>query len=182
MSTPSNSQIKGTNSPGPLNLSAISSAPESPLPTTEGPVSTATLPPASLFTFLPDLYVLISRLSELRNPPPEVNINGQADNLTQILSRESNASGSGSLRQVSSSEGTIETRDLPGHVFGLKRRIAEARRVVEGLEDGGKSVEEQEDEMRMLRGRIDGFRKRLGELSGICADEAKDVVMQGVEG
>lgn len=66
-------------------------------------------------------------------------------------------------------------------MFGLKRRIAEARRIVEGLEDGGRSIEEQEAEMRMLRGRIDGFRKRLGELGEICAEDTKDVVMQGVE-
>lgn len=51
--------------------------------------------------------------------------------------------------------------------------------VVEGLEDGGRTVEEQEMEMRVLKGRIEGFRKRLGELGDICGKE--DVVMEGVE-
>lgn len=84
---------------------------------------------------------------------------------------------------MNSSEGTIEAKDLPGHVFGLKRRIAEARRVVEGLEDGGRTVEEQETEMEELKGRIEGYRRRLRVLGGICAGkETEDVVMEGVEG
>lgn len=181
MSSPANTQIKTTASPAPINLSAITSAPDTPIPTTEDTTATTVqpLPPASLFTFLPDLYVLISRLSELRNPPAEAT----QENLTQILSRESNASASGSLRPVNSSEGTIEAKDLPGHVFGLKRRIAEARRVVEGLEDGGRTVEEQETEMEELKGRIEGYRRRLRVLGGICAGkETEDVVMEGVEG
>lgn len=66
-------------------------------------------------------------------------------------------------------------------MFGLKRRIAEARRIAEGLEDGGRSVEEQEREMEVLRGRIEGSRRRLGELGGICVD-SMDVVMKTVDG
>lgn len=65
-------------------------------------------------------------------------------------------------------------------MFGLKRRIAEARRIAEGLEDGGRSVEEQEREMEALRRRIEGSRRRLGDLGGICVD-SRDVVMEGVE-
>lgn len=110
-------------------------------------------------------------------------MNAQPDNLTQILSRESNASGSGSLRQVSSSEGSIEARELPGYVFGIKRRIGEARRVVEGLEGGEWTVDQQEVEMRVLKERIDGYRRRLAELGEICGrGEREDVAMEGVEG
>lgn len=120
----------------------------------------------------------MSRLSELRNPPADLH----SENLTQILTRESNTSTtSGSLRPVNSAEGSVEAKDLPGLVFGLKRRIAEARRVVEGLEDGGRTIEDQEREMEGLRRKIEGCRERLGELGGICMD-SRDVVMEGTEG
>lgn len=81
---------------------------------------------------------------------------------------------------MNSAESLIETRDLPGLVFGLKRRIAEARRIVEELEDAGRTVEEQEREMEALRGKIEGSKRRLGELGSICTD-TRDVVMEGVE-
>lgn len=178
MSSPSATQIKTIASPTPVNLSAITSAPDTTIPTVEPTTNTPSLPPASLFTFLPDLYVLISRISELRNPPADLT----SENLTQILTRESNASTvSGSLRPVNSAEGTVETKDLPGLVFGLKKRIAEARKVVDGLEDGEKTIEEQEREMEGLNRRIEGARERLGELAAICGD-TRDVVMEGVGG
>lgn len=173
MSSPLNIQIKTTASPGPLNLSDIASAPETPVPTTE--LSRTTLPPASLFTFLPDLYVIISRLSDIRNLPPE---SSAQDSLTQTLSGDSGTS----LRQISSSEGTIEIKDLPGQVFGLKRRIMEARAVIESLEDVSRTLEDQVAEMDLLKDRIDGYRKRLGELGAITEkNRMSDMTMDGVK-
>lgn len=52
---------------------------------------------------------------------------------------------------------------------------------MDGLEDGERTIEEQEREMAGLTGRMEGTKERLGELGRICGD-SRDVVMQGVEG
>lgn len=196
------------------NLSNIASANTEIDPTQ--PIST--YPDLSTFNILPELYLLISRLSELKNPPQPVSnstittatvpkapaptangavltsqstINGTtqetstsgtaADNLTHTVSRESQHSATGSLRQVSSAEQyIIEARDLPAHVYHLKRRIEEAKELVKGLPDVDRNTTEQEREMEELRMSISGLKGRLIELGNI-ASRGKDVMMGGTE-
>ncbi|KAJ9654314.1 hypothetical protein H2198_006612 [Neophaeococcomyces mojaviensis] len=158
--------------------------------TNETPLAAPVYPDVSQFTFLPELYLIISRLAPIRNipattiasNPPDITANGTGptpqpqtsdpatnnNSLTQTISRESQLSGSGSLRQLNSSEASIEIKDLPAHVYGIKQRIARAKESVSGLPDCGRSVEEQEAEMKELRRRVAGLRERLGELGGIA--------------
>jgi len=164
-----------------------SAQPELTNGTNESLLPISVYPDVSQFTFLPELYLVISRLTALRNPPlttttsdpshPAVNGGGptsdptSTNNLTQTTSRESQLSGSGSLRQVNSSETSIEIKDLPAHVYSIKQGIARAKQVVAELPDIERSVAEQETEMAELRRRVLGLRERLKELGEIARTE-----------
>ncbi|KAK5957673.1 hypothetical protein OHC33_000862 [Knufia fluminis] len=172
--------IKTAASTPNLNIANVPSpTSDAPLPTTETETHPTTLN-TEIFTFLPDLYLLISRLSELRHPSTTMNGNGTHDanggggGLTQTISRDSARSGEGG------DTATIEIRDLSAQIYSIKKRIAEARGYVSTIPDVERSVREQEAEMRELRGRCAGLRGRLGEL-GVIAAEGGDVIMGGVE-
>lgn len=136
----------------------------------------STFPSASLFTFLPELYLVISRLRELRNKPEDSS--AASNGLTQTLSHDSQ--GSVSLTRSDPQNTPLEVRDLPGQIFSIRKGIAQAKDIVRGLPDITRSVEAQEAEMRELRISVAGLRGRLGELSSIAkGDLDQDTVMQG---
>ena len=83
----------------------------------------------SLFSLLPDLYILLSRLS---------------------------------------TDQSITPKDLPALVYPVKENIARAKATLASLPDMERSVRQQEEEMEILQGRIEGLRGRLGELGGIA--------------
>lgn len=198
-------QIKTQASTPNVNIANVPSPSRSydnALPSTK--LSTSTYPDTSIFTFLPDLYLLISRLSELRNTPPQTAVNGSgtsapgagtqqdgahrsgngsgsgggANGLTQTTSRESHQS---ARSGVGHDNPSIEVRDLPAHVYGIKKRIAEAKDFVNlRIPDVERSIEEQQAEMRDLQARCHGLRGRLAEL-GAIAGNGNDTVMSGVE-
>lgn len=92
------------------------------------------------------------------------------EGLSQTVSRESQHSGSGSsLRHISSSEASIEIKDLPAHVYAVKQAIARAKETVAGLSDIERSVDVQEAEIGALKRRIAGLKGRLEELAGLAA-------------
>lgn len=206
-----------TSTPNIANIASPSieaeADPSHAFPTTEDATTTttsATYPDASLFTFLPDLYLIVSRLSELRNPPPttaptlsngvsvpqtqtqtqtQASVTTQPDgsnsasaNLTQVLTHDSQLSGSHSVRQSSSNEAsnTIEVRELPAQIYEIRKGIAAAKEVVRGLPDVERGVEEQEVEIRELRQRVEGLKGRLGDLGAIAGRGrmGEDVVME----
>lgn len=191
-------QIKSqASTPNIANVPSPLAASDHALQSTE---SSATYPDPSIFTFLPDLYILISRLSEFKNAP-QVSVNGSAPgtqiqqgdaahrdsnsggnhNLTQTITRESqhsNRSGSGSGGE----DASIDVRDLPAHIYKIRQKIAEAKEYVSGIPDVDRSVEEQEAEMRELRIRCAGLRGRLGELGGIARDENRSDTVMGEVG
>jgi len=181
-------QIKTqASTPNLANVPSPLAASEHALQSTE---SSSTYPDPSIFTFLPDLYLLISRLSEIRNASQAAvdgsthrdSGSGTNHNLTQTISREtqhSNRSGSGS--GSGGQDASIEVRDLPAHIYRIRQKIAEAKEYVQGIPDVDRSVEEQEAEMRELRIRCAGLRGRLGELGGIAREgNRNDTVMGGV--
>ena len=161
------------------NLSNIPSPP----PEEDDNVLPATYPDLAHFTFLPDLYLLISRLVELQNRPTNGNadlVDGTGNGLEQTVSRESH----NSLRPVSSSgQQPFETRELPAHVYHLKKKIEEAKAVVKGLPDIDQSLEQQEKEIAKLKKIISGIQGRLKSLGQIAAqgNGSKDTVMKGIE-
>lgn len=137
----------------------------------------STFPTASDFTFLPELYLVISRLRELRNKPEGVNTS--ADGLTQVISHDSN--GSVSLTRSDAQIKPLETRELPAQTYVIKKGITHAKEIVRGLPDINRTIEQQEAEMKELRLSVAGLRQRLGELGQIARnDNVQDTVMRGI--
>lgn len=136
----------------------------------------STFPSASLFTFLPELYLVISRLRELRNKPEDAN--ATANGLTQTISHDSH--GSITHTRSDTQNTPLEVRDLPAQVFLIKKDIAQAKELVRELPDIARSIQAQEAEMRELGVSVAALRGRLGELSRIAKDDRhEDTVMQG---
>lgn len=160
------------------NLSNI----PSPAPEDDSNSLPPTYPDLAHFDFLPDLYLLISRLTELQSRPTNGTdgLNDGTNGLEPTLSRDSH----NSLRPVSSSgQQPFETRELPAHVYHLKKKIEQAKAVVKGLPDINRSLEDQQQEIASLKSNISGIRGRLKELSGIVrqGDGSQDTVMRGIE-
>lgn len=160
------------------DLGGIPQSTNTPNPSTDVAFATteSTFPSASLFTFLPELYLVLSRLRELRNKPEEVNTS--ADGLTQVISHDSH--GTISLTRSDLQNTPLETRELPGQIYAIKKGIKDAQELVRGLPDITRSVEQQDAELRELRVSVAGLKGRLRELGNIArSDEGQDIVMQG---
>lgn len=97
--------------------------------------SKPTLPDPSTFDILPALHELLCRLL-----PP---IPGATDTL------------SASASQHFPNQEPLEISQLAGEVSSIKARIRKARREVEALEDGERTVMEQGREMGVLRAKIE---------------------------
>ncbi len=67
----------------------------------------------------------------------------------------------------------MEVKDLPTLTYAIKQKIVRAKAAVQSLPDIERSIAEQEEEMRVLEGRVRGLRGRLGEL-GEIAGRAKE--------
>lgn len=146
---------------------------DSVAPTIEAATSTISesYPSPDLFTFIPEIYRTISRLSILRPSASGTNHNENQDHaLSTTLSRESRHSNG---TTVDSSNGVIEAKDLPAHFYAVRQKIAKAKDRAREVPDGKRTVEEQEKEVRMLEGRVRALKGRLGELGRIAELEAK---------
>ena len=153
-------------------------------PSIEPALDTSTFLDASLFTFLPELYLIISRLKDLREPPASVTstTNGVTqDDLTNTTSRESeNSLRNTSTNSSNDANSTIEVRDLPGHLYSIRKGIADAKELVRGLPGIVRSCEEQESDIRDLKAEVGLLRTRLAKL-GRIAEQVEDSAMEGVE-
>ena len=122
-----------------------------------------TFPSPSTFSLLPDLYLLISRLTPLLNNP-------DSSSTTNTLDAT-----------------PLEIKELPSAVYPIKQKIAKAKAAVQSLPDIGRSIGEQEVELGELEKRYEALRGRLGELGNIAAEGlgrgqgGEDEVMEGVE-
>jgi hypothetical protein len=115
------------------------------LPTTE----TNPLPPPETFDFLPPLHALLARIllpSGAALPPPAGTGEGTEG------------------AETTSGTGHLDIKDLGTAVSQIKVRIQRARVAVRGMSDVERSVEEQEEEIRELEGRIE---KQRGVLKGL---------------
>ncbi len=117
-------------------------------------------PAPPTFSLLPEIYILLARLSLLHQP------NGHTAN-TQIP-------------PTILTTPLLETKDLPAQIYPLKQKLAKARAAVAVLPDLERTVEEQEGEIARLEGMVRGLKGRLGVLGGIARSK-EDVVMGGVE-
>ena len=124
-------------------------------------------PSPQTFDILPDIYALISRL--------------------QLPS--SNAGAASPTPTISStSTSPLKPQNLNTAAVPIKQKIHKARAAVQTLPDVGRSMEEQEREIRALEARCEKLRGRVGELAALAGrkgaegESGKDEVMEGIEG
>lgn len=121
-------------------------------------------PSPNLFSILPEIYLLIARLELLHQNGGAALPTTPGGNTTTAL---------------------ITLQELPAAIQPIKTQILKAKAAVQALPDVERTVEEQEEEIRMLEGRLGGLKKRLGELGALAGTGMKkgedDVIMEGVE-
>lgn len=144
-------------------------------------------PPPSTFSILPDIYLLIARLSIYQQAQQTASqaqsqTQAQSDSQTQPQTQPPQAP------QPAQNLGPpLDIIELPAQVYPIKQRIAKARAAVAALPDVDRSVEEQEHEIHELQRTVALLKARLGKLGAIAAgahneaDPKPDVVMDGVE-
>jgi hypothetical protein len=117
-------------------------------------------PPASVFTFLPEIFSLLSRLQKSQQARQQAN--GVSTSPLAAAPTTSPA-----LTTTTSNEASqpLELKDLPAAIYPLKQKIQKAREAVTvGMVDVDRSIDEQEREIRELEARCTLLRGRLGEL------------------
>ena len=129
------------------------------------PDTSADIPPfpaPSLFSILPEIYLLISRLELLQ----------QSTGATLPTTPGGNSSIS-----------PITLQELPAAIQPIKTQILKAKAAVQGLPDIERTVEEQNVEIKALEVRIARLKGRLAHLGRLAGRGKKeDTVMTGVEG
>jgi len=139
-------------------------------------------PSPATFAILPDIYLLIARLSILQVQP-----NTAAEPVTAAA-----ASSAPSSHYLVTGP-PLEPKDLPSYVYPIKQKIAKARAAVQALPDVERSVRDQEREIALLERRVESLTGRLAKLGAIAGESEvkaepggtrteQDVVMQGVDG
>ena len=125
-------------------------------------VDTPPFPSPSLFSILPEIYLLISRIELLQ----------QATGTSVPTTPGGN-----------SATTPITLQELPAAIQPVRTQIIKAKVAVQALPDVERTIEQQEDEIRLLEGRVGALKKRLRELGRLAGEavERKDVVMTGVE-
>lgn len=112
-------------------------------------MDTVPLPAAQTFDFVAPLHALLSRL--VPDPPGLAAQSGQADGAVTTSTDDATGSGSGHL----------DIQQLGPEANGIKVRIQKARAAVKGLPDVNKSLQEQEEDIKLLETRITKMREML---------------------
>lgn len=108
------------------------------------------LPPPQTFDILPPLHEILARIDHAPNDPIQA------------------ATGDGDVVSYADLQ-PLEPKDLPNEVIAVKSKIRKALRELERLPDMDRSVEEQEEEIRMLEEKAAKQKevlKKLGEVAG----------------
>ncbi|KAM0717737.1 hypothetical protein Q7P37_007589 [Cladosporium fusiforme] len=117
---------------------------------TSRPPSRPGLPPPQTFDILPPLHEILARIDHAPNDPIQA------------------ATGDGDVVSYAELQ-PLEPKDLPNEVLAVKTKIRKALRELEKLPDMDRSVEEQEEEIRMLEEKAAKQKevlKKLGDLAG----------------
>jgi hypothetical protein len=132
-----------------------------PLPETSANIPP--FPPPSLFSILPEIYLLISRIELLQQNAGAALPTTPGEN---------------------SSVAPITLQELPAAIQPIKTQILKAKAAVQSLPDVELTVEEQGVEIKALEVKIAGLRRRLALLGSRAGQGIKgqDVAMTGVEG
>jgi hypothetical protein len=76
---------------------------------------------------------------------------------------------------------SLSPKDLPAAAVPIKLKIQKARAAVQALPDVGRTVEEQQREIKALEKRNESLRKRVQELAGL-ARQARGEIIAYTEG
>ena len=119
-------------------------------PTTTSPPEIP-FPSPQTFDILPEIYAVVSRLhlptSTTTDPTPSQPID------------------------------SLSPKDLPAAIVPIKLKIQKARAAVQALPDVGRTVEEQQREIRALEKRNESLRKRVQELAGLAGQARGKIVV-----
>jgi RNA polymerase II transcription mediator complex subunit 9 len=111
-------------------------------PTTTSPPEITPFPSPQTFDILPEIYALVSRLHLPTSATTDPTTSQPIDSLSP--------------------------KDLPAAIVPIKLKIQKARAAVQALPDVGRTVEEQQREIRALEKRNESLRKRVQELAGLA--------------
>ena len=127
-----------------LRLRAVIMPPPAPPgpATTTSPPEIPPFPSPQTFDILPEIYAIVSRLQLSTSTSTDPTISQPIDPLSP--------------------------KDLPAAAVPIKLKIQKARAAVQSLPDVGRSVEEQEREIKALEKRNESLRKRVQELAGLA--------------
>lgn len=117
---------------------------------TSRPSSQPQLPPPQTFDILPQLHEILARIDHAPNDPMQA------------------ATGDGDVVSYAELQ-PLEPKDLPNEVIAVKSKIRRALRGLEKLPDMDRTVEEQEEEIRMLEQKAAKQKevlKKLGDVAG----------------
>lgn len=138
-------------------------------------------PPASTFSILPEIYLVIARLNILHPSSATAQQQSQSQTQTQSQSQplppppppppplQSQISATSTASHQTGP--LLDAKDLPSQIYPPKQRLARARAAVSALPDVQRSVEEQEKEIRELEAQVRGLKARIGGLAKIAASE-----------
>ena len=101
-------------------------------------------PPPQTFDILPEIYALIVRLQLPSSAPTDPSTSQTNDSLSP--------------------------KDLPAAAVTVKLKIQKARAAVQALPDVGRTVEEQEQEIKALESRNESLRERVRKLARLAGD------------
>jgi hypothetical protein len=127
-----------------------------------------TFPSAAVFTFLPEIFSLLSRVQKSQQARQQAN--GVSTSPLAAAPTTSPA-----LTTTTSNEASqpLELKDLPAAIYPLKQKIQKAREAVSvGMVDVDRSIDEQEREIRELEARCTLLKSRLGELGVRAAGQS----------
>ena len=112
------------------------------------------LPPPQTFDILPALHELLARI----------------DPASTTLPDQQNASAGIEIGAGYTDLAPLEPKDLPAEVLQIKAKIRRAVKELEKLPDMERGVEEQEEEIRELEGRIEKQKAVVGTLGGVARE------------
>ena len=119
---------------------------------TQQPNDRVQLPPPQTFDILPALHELLARIDH---------------NTTSVDQESANPSDIGALY---SELQPLEPKDLPTEVLEIKRKIRRALKELEKLPDMERSVDEQNDEIQALEGRIVRQEEMVSRLASLARE------------
>jgi hypothetical protein len=127
-----------------------------PLLTSSSPTSTTSppqippFPSPQTFDILPEIYAVVSRLQLPTSTTTDPTTSQPIDSLSP--------------------------KDLPAAIVPIKLQIQKARAAVQALPDVGRTVEEQQREIKALEKRNASLRKRVQELAGLARQARGETV------